>query len=128
MVATPGNKDRSKEQGFDNPLVKFDHHRLLNTPSEISASTNMMAFGHFGALVQKVILETISEANHAYGFVVQFDCLTSGCEYRIAHSEDVDKAMIGKLQEVFNALPPLEVSERIAFQLQVSVDPARLSR
>ena len=73
------------EQGFDNPLVKFDKRRLLNTPSEISQRANMMEFGQYGALAQKIILETIDHADHAWSFVVQFDCLEKGSEFRIVH-------------------------------------------
>lgn len=120
-------EQQSQEEGFDNPLVKFDRHRLLNTPAEISERANMMDFGHFGALVQKTILETLTKADNAYGFVVQFDCLPAGCEYRIAMGEQADKEAIAKLQQALSEVPPLEVKDRIAFQLQVSVDPARLT-
>jgi hypothetical protein len=114
------------EQGFDNPLVKFDKHRLLNTPSEISQRANMMEFGQYGALAQKIILETIDHADHAWSFVVQFDCLEKGSEFRIVHPGNADNEMIAKLQKGFSEMPSLNVTERIAFQLQVSIDPERL--
>ena len=97
--------------------------RLLMSDDDIAAQTTVMELATFVKEAERLADETFNKSDQEATVLVQFDCIPSGHQVRIAYQGEVSQELLQQYYDALKGVTKLPVkNDKVVFQLELLVN------